>query len=204
MVMTIGPRFGGPVRTGRFSPKYMTLLPFALGSASGGAFVFGIAAWSGSLLLDAPEHTAQFGLAAIIVAAAFAYGASYVIQRPLALPTSRRQVPKLWREFFSPATAALLYGVGLGIGLFTRVPYVTHYVALALTVLYGDVVIGVCAGLLYGLGRWLPLAYYRSRQVQSGFEEEVDRVLVALRPSLATANGIALLALSTELVIRLG
>jgi hypothetical protein len=199
MVMTIAPRSVGHSKDAIRSP---TLLPFAVGAMSSGAIVFvGLALLGGVVLPDTGGIAA-----AVLVAAAgvtVLYGLSYVAGRPLPVPTSSRQVPKLWREAFSPATAAILYGGGLGLGFFTRGSYLTFYAAAGIALVSREPLLSALAGVTFGLARTLPLVLYRARGTTLGKAEglvsglrEHERKIQVLNGVVLTGLGLLLLALS--------
>jgi hypothetical protein len=189
MVMTIAPQAGGNT-SGVNKQAAADLVPFTIGAAAGGVATFALASVVGGLLLDLGGHGHIFGLA-VAGSFAIAYGLSYVIGRPLPLPRTYRQVPKLWREVFSARTAGLLYGVGLGLGFFTKVPYATFYIAIVLSGVVGDPLLGIASGATFGLARALPPVVLRLLTVRS---EDIDETLEtwSARLRLQAINGVLL------------
>jgi len=77
-----------------------------------------------------------------------------VIRVPL--PEITRQVAEGWRSRWSPWVAWGLYGIGLGHGLLTIVPFASYYVTLLGVLLTGKPSIGALVMAVYGLMRALP------------------------------------------------
>jgi hypothetical protein len=198
MVMTIAPRSVG---SSRHETLNRTLVPFAIGAVAAGALVFGAAGVVGQVMAGLSVVTAALLLG--IGAIASLYGVTYVAGRSLPVPHTLRQVPKLWREVFSPMTAAALYGAGLGVGFFTRVPFVTFYLAIALAALSASPLRAAGAGAVFGLARSLPLVFYRVQGVELG--EADDLVARILRHSrlIQVTNGLVLMGLAAILATSL-
>jgi sulfite exporter TauE/SafE len=73
------------------------------------------------------------------------------------LPQSHWQVRRTWVRDLHPKVAALLYGLILGFGIFTRIPTGVFYALLIWIAFRGDARFGALALSLVGLGRALPL-----------------------------------------------
>lgn len=202
MVLTISPSVEGAHKS-ESSGDATVVIPFIAGASVSGAAVFGLfgalggTVFGGGAPLDVSRSVFTIGIAVI----AAAYGVSYLSQRPLPLRHTYRQVPKVWREAFSRRVAALLYGFGLGVGLFTKVPYVTFYVALALAFATASPASGVVAGAAFGLARSAPLVVFTLKGVPLGTRETVTEGLTRLRPRIDAVNGLALCLGSLVLVI---
>lgn len=191
MVGTIAPRIGE-----KRIWKDCTILPFCFGAVVGGVVTFSIVNLVGRLIAAGLGWVPGPAAIMLIAVAALAYGISYVIGRPLPVPKSFKQVPKAWREAFTPAVAALLYGFGLGLGFGTKVPFVPLYLALLGTALTTSSWMGPVAGVLFGIGRSLPLVLLRSRGIT--FESAppyVERIL-SRRMSMRRTLGVALVLLA--------
>ena len=77
----------------------------------------------------------------------------------LAVPVvqCRRQVPQQWRVTMSPHLCSLLYGLGLGFGVGTRIAVSTFYPAAIWAMLVADPALSAIGMAAFGLGRVLPL-----------------------------------------------
>ena len=128
----------------------MHILGGALGGAATAAFAFA------ALGIVGIGETARFVAALVVVGAAFLLDANAL---PVRVPSPRRQVPERWREYFRPPTTALLYGVGLGTGVTTRVYFATTYavfIGSALTVSFAETLeIGAIYGVSRSAGVWI-------------------------------------------------
>jgi hypothetical protein len=110
---------------------------------------------------------------------------------PVPSPQFSRQVPASWRAL-PPVFTMLLYGMGLGVGVATRIPVSTFYVVVIWCVLRAAYAPAALAMALFGAGRALPLlwmsTHYRSRA-------ECDSAVstcIAWKPVLHLLNGAAL------------
>jgi cytochrome c biogenesis protein CcdA len=92
----------------------------------------------------------------VVVAVALAYGLAEVRGTRLPIPQRHWQVPKAWGVYGRSAYAAL-FGLALGSGMLTYVPFAGYYVLLGLCVLGADPQRGALLMVLFGLGRALPV-----------------------------------------------
>lgn len=69
----------------------------------------------------------------------------------------RRQVPQRWRVLMSANLSSLLYGLGLGFGVGTRIAVSTFYPAAIWALLVADPAVSAAGMAAFGLGRVLPL-----------------------------------------------
>jgi len=92
------------------------------------------------------------GIAVIVVVGAV-YIAREAIGLQIPLPQLRRQVPEWWRTFFSPRTAAALYGLGLGAGFFTYLSFGTFAAVAAAALTSGDPLVGAALCAPFGAAR---------------------------------------------------
>lgn len=186
-----------------------TILPFVYGERQQGkrevalwfhsaGYVVG-AATTGSLLglLGAalPLHALHIDRGILALSAPGAVSVLYSM-RELGLvevpaPQFRRQVPEKWRFQFRPKLAALFYGLGLGVGLGTRIPVTTFYVVVLWPMLIGSPLLGAMVLTMFGFGRALPLLCMAPLL---GTSDAVVRFesLYRLKPLVQVLNGIAL------------
>lgn len=73
------------------------------------------------------------------------------------LPQSHWQVRRVWARDLDQRVAALLYGLILGFGVFTRIPTGLFYALGIWVASCGDVGFGALVFLLVGLGRAIPV-----------------------------------------------
>src|SRR4029453_12290272 len=84
------------------------------------------------------------------------------VEGALWIPQARRQVPDLWRTFFSWPAAPAPYGAGLGVGFF---PYLAHGTLLVVAVgaaVSGSPLVGAALLAPFGLARGLSPAVARN------------------------------------------
>jgi len=106
-------------------------------------------------------------------------------------PQFRRQVPEKWRFQFRPKLAALLYGLGLGVGLGTRIPVTTFYVVVLWAMLIGNPLLGALGLATFGFGRALPLLCMAPLLDSSDAAVRFES-LYRFQPLVRVLNGIAL------------
>ncbi|MEX0832586.1 MAG: MauE/DoxX family redox-associated membrane protein [Actinomycetota bacterium] len=203
MVETITPVvYGGNRRRWAGAVVLMTL-----GATASGALLGALLGLAGAAA-GAPWGKAGFAAAAIVAAA---YLLREVAGLKVPLVQARRQVPEWWRTFFSPYTAAALYGTGLGIGFFTYVSFGTLVAVAALVVTTGDAAIGALALGSFGLARGLTVTLASRATTGESIRALVDRIASFGRtrvPSLANAAALfgvgAVAAVLTVRISRLG
>lgn len=76
---------------------------------------------------------------------------------PLSLPQRRRQTEKMWGNEFGLRTAAVMWGLDVGIGFATRVNYGGFWAIVAFVLLAYDSPLGPALMGCYWLGRALPV-----------------------------------------------
>jgi hypothetical protein len=115
-------------------------------------------------------------------------------------PSSRRQVPERWRKLLPPDLTFFLYGVGLGVAVFTRIRSVAFFAGVAFAVASGRplAVITVCAafGLFRGLAVIVPAGFLQPYRRAVNF---VD-VLAPRGYVAGTVSGLATTLLSASLI----
>jgi hypothetical protein len=150
---------------------------FAVGALAGGVTTFAGLALAGTLVL--PERSwAAIGPVtgiALIAGAAEARGTRIV-------PQIRRQVPEAWRRTLPLPVAAGAYGVLLGLG-FTTFVLTFAFWGLALTMLLlADPRLGLVVGLVFGIGRALPVGAIAPLASRRTGRQVVDTI--ACRPGI--------------------
>ena len=185
MAATITPVVHGGRRTGWAISVALHALGAGLAAAAFGATLGGAGA-----LLGGPWGGA--GLA-VVGALAVAYAAREALGLPVPIPERRRQVPEWWRGQLGPHAAALVYGLGLGIGFLTYLRHGTLVAVSALAVVSGDPALGALLLAPFGLARAIGLtaaAGARTPQEVRGVVDRLERI--ATSPLPRAANGLAL------------
>jgi hypothetical protein len=147
MVCTFGVA-GGHARTSRRNVD-APLVGHVLGGCLGGATL------GTALALATANGVVQVLVAGALgivtlLALAGACGIGKPIQR-----WSTRQVPEHWRRYFSGGTTGVLYGLGLGVGLGTRIPSALFPAGLTVVAVWGSPVVAILAGIAFGASRAL-------------------------------------------------
>jgi hypothetical protein len=188
-----------PVVHGGRRGKWAAAVAAHMAGAGLSAAAFGAALGAAGTLLGAP-----WGVAGRIAVAAIA--ALYAVQAlaglPVPIPERRRQVPEWWRTFFSPSTAAFLYGAGLGIGFLTYLRFGTLLAVSAAAAASGHPGVGAAMLVPFGLARSGGVAVVAGARTSGDVGRTVDR-LEALGASRvpAVANGVALVALAAAALL---
>jgi hypothetical protein len=125
---------------------------FAAGAVAGGAASFTALGALGSLA-GTHVHGLRVGLAIALAGAA----ALADLRGARVRPQIRRQVPEPWRRHWPLTAAAGAYGILLGLGFTTYVLAFVLWAAAALTLALGSPLLGLGAGVAFGLGRALPV-----------------------------------------------
>ena len=168
MVQTITPVVHG----GRRSKWVSTIALHAFGAAvSAGAF--GAALGAVGSFLGGPWGR---GGMLFIAGIAFLYAAREAFGLPIPIPDRRRQVPQWWRSTFSASSAAMLYGLGLGVGFLTYVRYGTLVAVSAVAVASGDPLAGAAIMLVFGLVRGLSVGVAWTGDSPERVQTVVDRL----------------------------
>ncbi len=100
-----------------------------------------------------------------------------------------RQVPMWWRSFFSNDIAALLYGLGLGVGFVTYLSFGTLIAVAATALVSGSPGIGVLCLLPFGIARGLSVLAVGKGEPSDLLERLEDP---AIRARAKLVNGLAL------------
>jgi hypothetical protein len=147
-------------------------------------------------LLGAPWRT--WGAVALAVVAA-AYALRESAGLPLPLFDRRRQVPEWWRTFYSPPVAALLYGLGLGIGVMTFLTFGTFVAVAVAAVASGSPVLGTLVCAPFGLARGLSVLLAARAGGGAAALDRLDRLAGTPGPRLV--NTAALIALGAAAAV---
>jgi hypothetical protein len=106
-------------------------------------------------------HNLLAGSVAVMLLLAFPAHAFLAIREigvvNVPLPQSHWQVRRTWARELRPQVAALLYGLILGLGVFTRIPTGVFYALVIWMAVLADARFGALAFTLVGFGRALPL-----------------------------------------------
>ncbi|HUG87725.1 MAG TPA: MauE/DoxX family redox-associated membrane protein [Actinomycetota bacterium] len=189
MAATITPVVHGGRRTGWAISVGLHALGAGLAAAAFGAVLGG-----GGALLGGPWGGA--GLT-VVAAVAVAYAAREAFGLRVPIPERRRQVPEWWRGHLGPHPAALVYGLGLGVGFLTYLRHGTLVAVSALAIAAGDPALGALLLAPFGLARALALTAVASARTSEDVRGVVDRLeRIATSPLPRAANGIALAALA--------
>lgn len=186
MVATITPVGHGGRRVGWAASLALHALGAGASAAALGAALGGLGA-----ILGAPWGRA--GLAVVVVVAAL-YAARELARLPVPLPEWRRQVPEWWRTHFSPPAAALLYGLGLGVGFLTYLRHGTLLAVGAAAIASGDPALGALVMAPFGVARGLAVVAAgrtRSSGEVGGVVDRLEALAETRWPRVA--NGVALL-----------
>jgi cytochrome c biogenesis protein CcdA len=84
-------------------------------------------------------------------------------------PQSTWQVPGAWRVKYPLSLMAFLYGVILGMGIFTRITSYSYYIILAYALLIGDLMNSTICMSIYGVGRGLPVMIFSLMKPQDNY-----------------------------------
>lgn len=187
----VAPEAGGD-RRGR---RAAAVAAFSLGCLLGGIVTFGVIALIGSAIPDSARWIVAIPLVA--AAAGDAMGAPVI-------PRIARQVPEPWRRILPPPVALLAYGILLGLGLTTFVMSYALWASLVAVLLIGDPLLGVIAGVAFGVGRAVPVAAIAMLWERPLADRVLERMLLdgsALRRARRLAAAAAVLAALTLLPV---
>lgn len=183
MVETITPVVYGRRR------RYIAAVALHTGAAAASGALIGTLLGAIGWIAGAP-----WGGAGHLVVAAIA--AAYLLREaagvPVPLPQARRQVPEWWRRFYSPPTAAALYGAGLGIGFFTYLSFGTYAAVAAGVIAAGSPAQGAVVCGVFGLARGLTPAIGAFARDEDDAADIVDRLGRTGRGAPRAANAAAL------------
>jgi hypothetical protein len=194
MVETISPVVHG----GRNRSYWVSLLLHIVSTTITAAAFGGLLGFVGGLF-DAPGDAWLIALA--VVAGLYFMREAFVL--PIPVPQRKKQVPEWWRNFYSRPVAALLYGVGLGVGYFTYLTYGTFVAVTIGAVVSGDPSTGAWIVGPFGFARAVALAWTgRTDADRSGaLLEKLDALATSRGPSLV--NGLAILSVGLSALVSL-
>jgi hypothetical protein len=129
---------------------------YVLASTAGGALVgLTLAALGSAVYTVVPGPTAAWPVL-VIALLALLYGLHEAQLLRLPQPERAWQVPNAWIRRW-PIGGTALFGLILGTGLFTFIPFTNYYVVLAWEAGTGSLALGAALGAAYGLARGLPV-----------------------------------------------
>ena len=134
---------------GRHNRWWLTVTAFTIGAAGAGTAVASLAGWAGSLLLE--KAAPAVAVAAVLVAA----GAADLFG--ITVPGPHRQVDERWIGQYRGWVYGLGFGAQLGTGLATYVVTFGTYAMVAASFLTASPSIAAVFGLVFGVGRSVPL-----------------------------------------------
>lgn len=119
---------------------------------------------------------------------------------PVRVPSPKRQVPERWRAMFSTRLTAFLYGIGLGMGITTRVYFAATYAVFLVAALVlgfpAVLAVGGVFGLARGMSIWIA---YNGASLEA--LERALRNRVRYRTAARVANVMTLGAVAVALFL---
>lgn len=192
MVLTITPMVHGGQRI-RWGAS---VILHAIGGAIGGA-VAAFAALFAVRVVTVWLAAPALPLALVILALSLLTDARAL---PVKVPSPRRQVPERWRAIFSTRLTAFLYGVGLGMGVTTRVYFAATYAVFLVAALLLDFPFMLAVGGVFGLARGLSIWIAHDGASLEALEKAI-RNRVRYRVAARIANVVTLGAVALALAL---
>ncbi|MGH2527235.1 MAG: MauE/DoxX family redox-associated membrane protein [Actinomycetota bacterium] len=162
-----------PVVHGGRTRRWALALALHVVGAGIAAAAFGAVLGAAGMALGAPWGAAGF-------VAIGALGVLYLTREALGVrvpvPQLRRQVPDWWRTFFGFGTAALLYGMGVGIGFLTFLRQGTFVVVTAAAISTGRPLLGAVLVAPFGVARGLSAVVASTSRTQEDGTALVGRL----------------------------
>ena len=159
----------------------------------GGAVVGGTLGGVGSLL----ELSAR---RLIVIVPVSTYVLWHALTRRHARLGLQRQVPQRWSRTMSPAKRYFWWGILLGSGVATLIPYSAFLMVLGAQVVSG-VLLGAVSGAVYGGMRQVTMLTLLANRANWQNPDRMPRLLPLLAEPLRTANSVMTFAGSLALII---
>lgn len=195
MIVTIGPLVQeAPTQWWRSSLLYV------FGSAIGGMTVFVGIAYVGHYTLEQIPLLVRWGLMGVSAGALSLREFGMFTWR---LPMIYRTIPRRWWGRLGPDRGALLWGLLLGAGVTTIIPFTTFYIVGIWAALIGEPSYGAALGLSYGVARALPVILASGALARS--HPNSPRVAVSrIAEALASREGMLYMINGTALAVVAG
>jgi hypothetical protein len=191
MVTTIDPVVHGGRNRTYAAAVALHVLGATLAATAFGALLGGLGG-----LIGAPGRA---GLGIVVIVAGI-YLVRELTGLPIPLLDRKRQVPEWWRTFYSPPVAALLYGLGLGIGFMTFLTFGTFVAVSVAAVASGSPVTGTLLCGPFGLVRGLSVLVAAGAGGPAALDR-LDALSGTAAPRMANVASLAGLALAAALTI---
>ena len=139
----------------------------------------------------------------LLAAVAGAYALREAFGLPVPLPDLDRQVPDWWRTFYSPGVAALLYGLGLGVGFVTFLSFGTFVAVAVGAFLSGDPLVGAAITAPFGLARGLSIlvaVHNLEAREDSGIRDVLEEMALGNTPRFVNAAVLLIIAIGAVLI----
>ncbi len=154
-----------------------------------GALVGALAGGGGMLLRTLVPFPVLLGAVALL-ALAYALHEWGVLRLPH--PERAWQVPNAW-AVRRPILGAAAFGVVIGTGFLTYIPFTSYYLVLGWEILLGQPLAGALVGAAYGLARALPVILGARVTLQGGQMADLHLGIMQAGPRLHRLAGLVLL-----------
>lgn len=164
---------------------------YSLSAALGGALTgAGVASLGFFVRRSWTPHNGELWLCFSLLALFYALHEARLWRLPL--PQRARQVPSGWRVKYHPWASATLYGLFLGVGVLTRIPFSTFHLFLLWSFFVGDPTLVTPVACLFGLCQGLPLLITGWRIDSADDAYRIGLRSWSLRPLVRSFNGAVL------------
>jgi hypothetical protein len=136
---------------------------------------------------------------ALIGIVALLWGASSFLGRPLPVYSSNAQVPIAWSHTMSRDQYAFSYGVGLGLGVFTRIPSLSFQALMGVMLLTSNPLLALAIAQTYALARGAPVLAASLANLPA---ERLVARMAKWRGAAFRADAVALFAVGVALASR--